>query len=371
LLLVKRSRLAALVGALVTTVGVLAACSPSHAGAAAVVGDERISTSDLRTMVDRGLAGVPASATTKPAAIDIERLDLTQLIMRSVLKQMAKNVKATPVTDAQIDAELTAAADGSTKEQLEQGAAAQGVDPQSLRLFAEVVAYEKAVIQALPIEQSKVQAAYDAAKASKYEQVHVAHILVATKAQADSILAQVQADPSKFGALATQFSTDTGSKANGGDLGFAAHGSYVQEFGDAAWAGKDGTIVGPVQTQFGFHIIKIIEHRTTSLADATSELKLQLNGGAFVAAFKKASGALNISVNPRFGKWVPDAGSDGLGAVQASDTDALSTPVSPSPSPSPSQDRGSSSTDSGGGSTGGSTQVAPTTGTSATATAGS
>ena len=368
----KRS-LAASVAALLSA-GVLAGCShPFHAGAAAVVGDDRISTADLRTMVDRGLAGVPESSTSKPTTTDLEQLDLTQLIQLSVLKHMAKDLKAEPVTDAKIDAELAAAATSSsvTQAQLEQNAAAQGVDPKTLRTFAEVVAYEKAVLLALPIDQSKVAAQYEADKASKYEEVHVAHILVADKATADSIFAQVQADPSKFAALAKQYSTDTGSKDNGGDLGLQPHGAYVKEFGDAAWAGKDGTIIGPVQSQFGYHIIKVIEHKTISLADATDDIKFGLNADAFAAAYKKAAAEAKISVNPRFGVWAADAGSNGLGQVQASDDNSLSTPVSPSPSAASSADTGSSSTDSGGGAAGGTSgsgAVAPTTGTTATAT---
>ena len=329
--LVKRSLLAASVAALLTT-GVLAGCShPYHAGAAATVGEDRISTDQLRTMVDRGFAGIPASVTTKPERVDIERLDLGQLIQLAVLKQMAKDLKAVPVTDAQIDGEITTAAQSSSLEELQANAAAQGVDPKTLRIFAEVVAYQKAVITAPPISQQALQQAYDSAKASTYEEVHVAHILVATKAEADSIYAQLQADPSKFAALAAQYSTDTGSKANGGDLGFANRGAFVKEFSDAAFAGKDGTIVGPVQSQFGFHIIQVIAHRTISFEDASPALRLSLNSDAFVDAYKKAAAALSISVNPRFGAWVADGGQDGLGDVEASDKGDLSSPVAPAP----------------------------------------
>jgi parvulin-like peptidyl-prolyl isomerase len=327
---VKRSFIAASVAALLTT-GILAGCShPFHGGAAAVVGDGRISSSELGTMVNRGLAAVPADSTSKPATIDLERLDLSQLIQLQVLKRMAKDLKVT-VTDAQIDAELTVAAGDSTLDDLYAKAASQGVDKKTLRTFAEVVAYEKAILNGLPIAQDKVQAAYDSAKTSTFEEVHVAHILVATKAEADAINAQLQADPTQFAALAAKSSTDTGSKANGGDLGFVTRGGGLDaDFAAAAFAGKDGTIIGPVQTQFGFHLIKVIAHRTISLADATPQLKQQLNGDAFVAAFKKAAAGLSISVNPRFGAWVPDGGSDGLGDVEASDAGALSTPVSPS-----------------------------------------
>jgi len=324
---VKRSLTAALAAALLTS-GLLAGCShPFHAGAAAVVGNERIPTSQLRTMVDRGLAGVSADSTSAPARADLERLDLTELIQLSILKHMAKDMKLPEITDAQIDAEVTSAAGSSTIEELQANAASQGVDKASLRTFAAVVAYEKAIITALPTAPDKLQSAYDSAKASNFEQVHVAHILVADKATADSINAQLKADPSRFAALAAQYSTDTGNKNNGGDLGFVSRSGLDTSFAAAAFAGADGTIVGPVQSQFGYHLIKVIAHKTVSLADATPDLKLSLNGQAFVAAQQDAVKELSISVNPRFGKWVADGGSDGLGDVEASDDGSLSSPV--------------------------------------------
>jgi len=320
-------------------VGLLAGCShPFHAGAAAVVGDERISTDQLRTMVQRGLAGVPADATTKPTASDIQNIDLTQLIQLAVLKHMASDYKIPTVTQAQIDAELTQVAESNstTQADLEKNAAAQGVDPATLRMFAEVVAYQNAIVASAPVAPDKIAAAYASAKASTFEEVHVAHILVATKDLADSIAAQLKADPTKFAALAKQYSTDTNSKDNGGDLGFGSRSTFVQEFSDAAFAAADGSIVGPVQSQYGFHIIRVIAHRTVSLADATPTIRQQLNSTTFVASFKKAAKDLGVSVNPRSGVWAPDGGDSKLGAVQASDAGDLSSPVgSPSASDEP------------------------------------
>jgi foldase protein PrsA len=331
-------------------VGLLAGCShPFHAGAAAVVGDERISTDQLRTMVDRGLAGVPATATTKPKASDVQNVDLTQLIQLAVLKHMASDYKIPTVTQAQIDGELTkaAASNSATQAELEANAASQGVDPTTLRTFAEVVAYQDAIVASAPVAPEKIAAAYESAKASTFDEVHVAHILVATKALADSIAAQLKADPTKFAALAKQYSTDTDTKDKGGDLGFGNRGAFVQEFSDAAFAGADGSIVGPVQSQYGFHIIDVIAHRTVSLADATPTIRQQINATTFVATFKKAAKDLGVSVNPRFGSWNPDGGNSQLGAVQASDAGDLSSPVgSPSASTPASGEPAPSATDS-------------------------
>lgn len=334
----------------------MTSCShPAHAGAAATVGSDRVPTGTLQGMVDRGVAVIPASTTPKPATVDIERSDLTRLIQLSVLKNMAAGLKVT-VSDQDIDTALTDAAEqnaqssdaASAKTALEASAAQQGIDPTTLRTYAEVAAYEEKIVEALPTSQSALQAAYQKNIAS-FQQVHVAHILVATAAQANSILAQVKADPAQFATLAKKYSTDTGSKDNGGDLGFASPSSYVAPFGADAEAGKDGTIIGPVHTQFGYHIIKIIAHQTTSLADATPQLKESLNGTEFTQAYSAALKKIKISVNPRYGAWNASGSQDGLGLVVAATKGDLSSPAgSASPSAAASSAAPSTGATSGG-----------------------
>jgi parvulin-like peptidyl-prolyl isomerase len=81
------------------------------------------------------------------------------------------------------------------------------------------------------------------------------HILVKTKAEAESIRAQ--ASTSNFADLARQYSTDPGSKNQGGDLGTVQKGALVPEFEKVAFALGDGEISQPVKTQFGWHLITV------------------------------------------------------------------------------------------------------------------
>jgi peptidyl-prolyl cis-trans isomerase D len=118
------------------------------------------------------------------------------------------------------------------------------------------------------------------------EQVHAEHILLKTdgkddaavKKQAESILAQAKGG-ADFEALAKKYSEDDGSKAKGGDLGYFGHGQMVKEFDDAAFAMKPGEISDLVKTQFGYHIIKVLDKKaatTKPLAEVRTQIEDQL-----------------------------------------------------------------------------------------------
>ena len=123
------------------------------------------------------------------------------------------------------------------------------------------------------------------------EQRRVSHILIAVKpnateaekkaaeAKAQQIAAQVRKNPASFAEVAKKESQDPGSAAQGGDLGFFARGAMVKPFEDAAFAAKKGEIVGPVLSDFGYHIIRVDDIRPAqvkSLAEATPEIEATL-----------------------------------------------------------------------------------------------
>lgn len=92
------------------------------------------------------------------------------------------------------------------------------------------------------------------------QEAKAAHILVEDEATANEILAKLK-DGGDFAALAQEYSIDNTSD-NGGDLGYFAKADVVPEFAEAAFALKEGaTTQEPVQTQFGYHVIKLEEKR--------------------------------------------------------------------------------------------------------------
>lgn len=91
------------------------------------------------------------------------------------------------------------------------------------------------------------------------EEVRASHILVATEDEAKQIVAAL-AGGADFAQLAAEKSQDPGSKERGGDLGFFTRGEMIPEFEEAAFATKPGELSAPVQSQFGWHVIKVAEH---------------------------------------------------------------------------------------------------------------
>lgn len=94
------------------------------------------------------------------------------------------------------------------------------------------------------------------------EEVRARHILVKTEEEAKEIIAKLDGG-ADFEALAKEKSSDPGSGANGGDLGFFSKGQMVPEFEAAAFALEPGSYTKtPVKSDFGFHVIKVEEKRT-------------------------------------------------------------------------------------------------------------
>lgn len=100
----------------------------------------------------------------------------------------------------------------------------------------------------------------------------------AAKIEADAIMKQVTgATPDKFAELAKQKSKDPGSAAQGGDLGFFGRGQMVKPFEEAVFAMKPGEIRGPIESDFGYHIIRLSETKPERIRPL-EEVRAQLEG---------------------------------------------------------------------------------------------
>ena len=108
------------------------------------------------------------------------------------------------------------------------------------------------------VTEEELKAFYDQNQQQfkKGETVNAKHILTDSEETCKEILASITNGEKTFEDAAKEFSTCP-SKERGGDLGEFGKGQMVKEFEDAAFAAEIGQVVGPVQTQFGYHLIKV------------------------------------------------------------------------------------------------------------------
>jgi peptidyl-prolyl cis-trans isomerase D len=122
---------------------------------------------------------------------------------------------------------------------------------------------------------------------------------LAAKNKAEAVLEEVKQSPSQFAQLAKKYSQDPGSAANGGDLGMFGRGMMVKPFDDAVFKLLVGEVSGLVQSDFGYHIIKLLAvkgGKTQSLAEVKStiaqKLKTQKANDKFAELSEKFSNAV-------------------------------------------------------------------------------
>jgi peptidyl-prolyl cis-trans isomerase C len=154
-------------------------------------------------------------------------------------------------------------------------------------------------IVATAVTDAAVQAAYDARfkdEAPKTE-YNAAHILVDTAEAAEKLKTDL-AGGADFAELAKANSTDTGSGANGGDLGWFGLGMMVKPFEDAVVAARVGEVAGPVQSEFGFHLILVKETRVAekpTLDQLRDELAAEVENAAINARIEELTKGATVT----------------------------------------------------------------------------
>lgn len=143
--------------------------------------------------------------------------------------------------------------------------------PESVKAEYMVLSLDDVASQVPPVAEAEVRAYYEQNK-SRYgqdEQRRASHILLTAgeggsakdkagaRKKADELLARLRANPAEFEKLARENSKDPGSAGQGGDLGWFGRGMMVKPFEDAAFALKEGQVSDVVESDFGFHIIRL------------------------------------------------------------------------------------------------------------------
>lgn len=136
---------------------------------------------------------------------------------------------------------------------------------------------------------------------SEEEEVWARHILVPDEATANIVEQRLKAGE-EWSKLASEFSTDTSNKDQGGDLGWFGKGRMVAEFEDAAFKMAVGEISQPVKTTFGFHIIQVLGHEVRPLSASDYETYKQKQFDDWIKALRDKS---KVEINDIWKERVP------------------------------------------------------------------
>ena len=158
------------------------------------------------------------------------------------------------------------------------------------------------------VTDEALQAAYDArfADAEPTTEWNASHILVETEERAAELVEEASADGADFAELAKEFSTGP-SGPSGGELGWFGPGMMVPSFEEAVESMEAGAIAGPIETQFGWHVIKLNETRlqeAPSLDALRDELSQELQQQAVEAAIAELEGNADVT-RPEEGAFDP------------------------------------------------------------------
>lgn len=145
------------------------------------------------------------------------------------------------------------------------------------------------------------------------EQVWARHILVASEEEAKAVIERLK-NGEDFGALAAELSQDTGSAANGGDLGWFGKGQMVPPFEEAAFNLKVGEISKPVQSDFGWHVIQLLDRASLPMTASEYEQARQAAFDEFLTNLREQS---NVTIYDYWTERVPtEPGLDALQGLQ-------------------------------------------------------
>jgi peptidyl-prolyl cis-trans isomerase C len=266
-------------------------------------------------------AAAPAPATVDPSAVvaTVDGQSITEADLAMAEGELAQQFARLP-EDQRRAAALSAAIEIKV---LAAKAVADGLDKdpefqrraaflQERALHGEMV--EKEVVG--KVTDQEVRARYDKEIAARpaVNEVHARHILVKTKEEAEAIIKQLDGG-ADFQKLANEHTTDPSGKANGGDLGYFGPGQMVPEFEKAAMALEPGSYTKePVQTQFGWHVIKVEDKRPQQpppFEQVEEQARSAVIRDKYFALVKEARAAAKVDIPDEKLKQAVDAAENG------------------------------------------------------------
>jgi parvulin-like peptidyl-prolyl isomerase len=338
--------------ALVASLGLAAVgCGELVAPAAATVSDEKITIDEVDGVLEDCTSGAAFEEAARQSSGPelrkrIERGYLNRSIRLAIFESKAERL-GVEVTDAEVDEQLEQIrGQFPNEEDLAARALQEAIciggplrDLITLSLLEERLRTQ--VTEGLGPNEEELRTFYEENLRQFTQGIHTAHILVEDKAEANKIARRLKKASAGevdglFGRLANKFSIDTQSAKKGGDLGTVPLGQFVPEFENTALSLEEGEIADPVQSQFGFHIIRLIEKDVVSFDDARPQILQQFPGDEAQEAWRDwvldAYRDADVDVNPRYGEF--DLETQTIRAPGPEDIPGGATPTtSPAPTP--------------------------------------
>lgn len=222
-----------------------------------------------------GSGNADPEVVVKSKAGDIKKEDFYQQMKNRTGESVLKEMVVTKVledkykvTDKEVNAELKKIKDelgDNYKSALEQQGMTEKELKESLRLN---LLQTDAVTDGVKVKEADIKKQYDRMKT----EIKASHILVKDKKTAEKVKKELD-NGGDFAKLAKEYSTDDSNKDKGGELGYFSVGEMDKAFEDAAYKMNKGEISGPVQTNFGYHIIKVEDKREKKGIGSYKELK--------------------------------------------------------------------------------------------------
>ncbi|TYB94822.1 MAG: parvulin peptidyl-prolyl isomerase [Kosmotoga sp.] len=244
-----------------------------------------------------------------PSEIEIRHMVLKNLIEEKILTYYTVNEGIYP-TQEELDAQTDAIVNKYTSD--------ENTKNQIINVYGSIEAFrslvEDTIIGQILVNkvkdhvftdvEDKLSKYFEENKESikkKYEKVNASHILVTSEATANEIKEMITSGEIEFTTAASEFSIDTNSAMTGGSLGEIQRGDMVEKFEEAAFSATPNVIVGPVETQYGYHLIKVASKTTFNnfeelkLSSVYSDVKNDYLNQEFQKWFEKYKEENNIS----------------------------------------------------------------------------
>lgn len=233
----------------------------------------------------------------QPAPAVVADLLGTEISVKAIEAELAN--RGVTISDANRDV-------ASTQVKASFGSSADKLPPtfvqQTIDRYAAFVALDQAL--AVQPTEEEMQKQY-ADHPDEYQRACVRHILVATQDEANTVLADLRGG-ADWATEAAQHTTDEAGKTDGGDLGCVPKDSFTDAFEKAVWDTPVGDLAGPIQSEYGFHVLQVTKRGLATYDEVKEDIKAEIGPQPFqsLAIWRQVHLArANVTVDPRFGVW--------------------------------------------------------------------